>query len=161
MRPMCSHEGRMPRQDERTRVLPMLEAEVRLQRGRGKQERKRVVVEMPQQRVGQEPDEEWMRAPPLTRIMEALEEWVLGQKEIIKEMECIQMGYDAQREDDQKWREEEREWREEQRKWRREDREEGKKKIYKKDVRVQVEEEEDKNSSLESDDESEDEEKKE
>ena len=89
----------------------------------GNKKRKRVVVEMPQQRVGQEPDKEWMRAPPLTQIMEVLEEWVLGQKEIIKEMECIQMGYDAQREEDQKWREEEREWREEQRKWRKEDRE--------------------------------------
>ena len=94
-----------------------------------------------------------MRAPPLTRIMEALEEWVLGQKEIIKEMECIRMGYDAQRKEDQKWREEEREWREEQRKWRREDREEGKKKIDKKDVGVQVEEEEDENAGLRSDDE--------
>ena len=69
----------------------------------GSKKRKRVVVEMPQRRVGQEPDEEWMRAPPLTRIMEALEDWVLGQKEIIKEMECIQMGYNAQREEDQKW----------------------------------------------------------
>ena len=93
--------------------------------------------------------------------MEVLEEWVLGQKEIIKEMECIQMGYDAQREEDRKWREEEREWREEQRKWRREDREGGKKKTDKKDVGVQVEEEEDKNSSLESDNELEDKEKKE
>ena len=102
-----------------------------------------------------------MRAPPLTRIMEALEEWVLGQKEIIKEMECIQMRYDAQREEDQKWREEEREWREEQRKWRREDREEGKKKIDKKDVGVQVEEEEDKNAGPGSDDESEDKEREE
>ena len=102
-----------------------------------------------------------MRAPPLTRIMEVLEEWVLGQKKIIKEMECIQMGYDAQRDEDQKWREEEREWREEQRKWRREDREEHKKKTDKKDVRVQVEEEEDKNASLESDNELEDEEKEE
>ena len=118
-----------------------------------------MVVETPQQRVGQEPDKEWMRAPPLTRIMEALEEWVLGQKEIIKEMECIRMGYDAQREEDRKWREEEKEWREEQRKWRKEDREGGKKKTDKKDVGVQVEEEEDKNSSPESDDESEDKEK--
>ena len=102
-----------------------------------------------------------MRAPPLTRIMEALEEWVLGQKEIIKEMECIQMGYDAQREEDQKWREEEREWREEQRKWRREDREGGKKKIDKKDVGVQVEEEEDKNAGPGLDNESEDKEREE
>ena len=93
--------------------------------------------------------------------MEALEEWVLGQKEIIKEMECIRMGYDAQREEDQKWREEEREWREEQRKWRKEDREGGKKKTDKKDVGVQVEEEEDKNSSPELNDELEDEEKEE
>ena len=116
---------------------------------------------MPQRRVGQELDEEWMRAPPLTRIMEVLEEWVLGQKEIIKEMEYIQMGYDAQREEDQKWREEEREWKEEQRKWRREDREEGKKKIDKKDVGVQVEEEEDENAGPRLDDESEEESEKE
>ena len=102
-----------------------------------------------------------MRAPPLTRIMEVLEEWVLGQKEIIKEMECIRMGYDAQREEDQKWWEEEREWREEQRKWRREDREEGKRKIDKKDVGVQVEEEEDENASPRSDDELEEESEKE
>ena len=127
----------------------------------GSKKRKRVVVEMPQQRARQEPDEEWMRALPLTRIMEALEEWVLGQKEIIKEMECIRMGYDAQREEDQKWQKEEREWREEQRKWRREDREEDKKKIDKKDVGVQVEEEEDKNAGPRSDDKSEDEEREE
>ena len=93
--------------------------------------------------------------------MEALEEWVLGQKEIIKEMECIQMGYDAQREEDRKWWEEEREWREERRKWRREDREGGKKKTDKKDVGVQVEEEKDENASPESDDESEDKEREE
>ena len=84
-----------------------------------------------------------MRAPPLTQIMDVLEEWVQGQKEIIKEMECIRMGYDAQREEDWKWQEEEREGREEPRKWRKEDREGGKKKIDKKDVGVQVEEEED------------------
>ena len=58
---------------------------------------------MPQRRVGEEPDKEWMRSPPLTWIMEVLEEWVLGQKEIIKEMECIQMGFDVQRKEDQKW----------------------------------------------------------
>ena len=125
----------------------------------GNKKRKRVVVEMPQRRVGQEPDEEWMRAPPLTQIMDALEEWVQGQKEMIREMECIWVGYDAQREEDRKWREEEREWREEQRKWRKEDREEGKKKIDKKEVGVQVEEEEDGSSSPESDDELEEEEK--
>ena len=101
-----------------------------------------------------------MRSPPLTRIMEVLEEWVLGQKEIIKEMECIQMGFDIQRKEDQKWREEEREWREEQRKWRREDREEDKKKTDKKDAGVQVEEE-DENASPRSDDEAEEESEKE
>ena len=69
----------------------------------GNKKRKRVVVEMPQRRVRQEPDEEWMRVPPLTRIMDALEEWVQGQKEIIREMERIRVGYDAQREEDRKW----------------------------------------------------------
>ena len=120
-----------------------------------------MVVEMPQRRVGQEPDEEWMRAPPLTRIMDALEEWVQGQKEIIREMERIRVGYKAQREEDRKWREEEREWREEQRKWRKENREGGEQKIDKKDTRVQVEEVEDGSSSPESDNESEEEEKEE
>ena len=102
-----------------------------------------------------------MRSPPLTQIIEALEEWVLGQKEIIKEMECIQMGFDVQRKEDQKWREEEREWREEQRKWRREDREEDKNKTDNKDAGVQVEEEEDENAGPRSDDKAEEESEKE
>ena len=38
MRPMRGRKGRLLRQNKRTGVLPMLEAEVRLQRGRRKQE---------------------------------------------------------------------------------------------------------------------------
>ena len=61
MRLMCSHKRRMPRQDMRTRVLPMLEAEARMQRGQGKQEEKesssRNVTTKGQRRTGQGMDE--------------------------------------------------------------------------------------------------------
>ena len=53
--------------------------------------------------------------------MEAIEEWVEDQKEMINEVEKIWRGYNMQRIEDREWRKEQREWREEERQWRQEE----------------------------------------
>ena len=55
--------------------------------------------------------------------MEAIEEGVKDQTEMINEVEKIQRGYDTQRIEEREWWKEQREWREEQRQWRQEERE--------------------------------------
>ena len=85
---------------------------------RGNKKKKRVEVEIPKQKVRPEIREEWGKWPALTRITEAIEEWVEDQKGMINEVERIQKGYNMQRAEEREWRKEQREWREEQRQWR-------------------------------------------
>lgn len=85
---------------------------------RENKKKKRVEVEIAKQKVRPEIGEEWGKWPALTRIMEAIEEWVEDQKGMINEVEKIQKGYNMQRAEEREWRKEQREWREEQRQWR-------------------------------------------
>ena len=75
-------------------------------------------VKIPKKKVRPKVGEEWGKWPALTRIMEAVEEWVEDQKGIINEVEKIQRGYDMQRMEEREWQKEQRKWREEERKWR-------------------------------------------
>ena len=84
--------------------------------------RKLVEVEIPKRKVRPKVEEEWGKWPALTRIMEAIEEWVEDQKELINEVEKIWRGYDMQRMEDREWQKEQKEWREEDRQWRQEQR---------------------------------------
>ena len=70
--------------------------------------------------------------------MEAIEEWVKDQKEMINEVEKIWRGYNMQRMEEREWRKEQRKWREEERQWRQEEREQRERMENRKDEGVQT-----------------------